>query len=225
MQKVDIGTDAIGLHVEHGTNPLTPHLTWFYCERAATKGSQTTVCDGYRVWEALSPATRELFTTDIAYSRNITEKTWRSLVSYVLNGSKPDDEIVVDDLVNLAKLFGETFQVRPNEDGSVHYDYRVPAAHPTLFGSRLAFANSILGPSFHYERPRITFADGTEFRADVIAEIESVTADLTDDIDWTDGDVAIIDNTRVMHGRRPVLDRDRNISVALGYVDTVPDLT
>ena len=27
VQKVDLGTDAVGLHVEHGTNPLTPDLT------------------------------------------------------------------------------------------------------------------------------------------------------------------------------------------------------
>ncbi|MBV8994306.1 MAG: TauD/TfdA family dioxygenase [Pseudonocardiales bacterium] len=222
VQKVDIGTGEIGLHVEHGTNPLTPHLTWFFCRRAARKGSQTTVCDGYRVWDALSVETRRLFrSNDIAYSRNIEEAKWRALASYLLGGAKRDDEITVDDIVELAKAFGDGFQVKPNDDGSIYYVYRVPAAHATLFGTRLAFANSILGPSYHYEKPRITFADGTLLPGDVIAEIDSVSSALIEEIDWQDGDIAIIDNTRVMHGRRAVLDPERReIFVALGYVDS-----
>jgi hypothetical protein len=222
VQKVDIGTGAIGPHVEHGTNPLTPHLTWFFCSRAARQGSQTTVCDGYRVWDALSPATQQLFLAqDISYSRNIDEPRWRALASYILGGAKPDDQITVDDIVELAAAFGDGFQVRPNDDGSIYYVYRVQAAHTTLLGTRLAFANSILGPSYHYEKPSITFADGTSIPGGVIAEIDSVIASLTEEIDWQDGDVAIIDNTRVMHGRRAVLDPERReIFVALGYVDS-----
>ncbi|MCZ7416881.1 MULTISPECIES: TauD/TfdA family dioxygenase [unclassified Streptomyces] len=222
VQKVDLGTDAVGLHVEHGTNPLTPDLTWFLCERAARVGSQTTVCDGYRVWEHLSEETRRLFLAqDVVYARNIGEETWRPLTASLLAGAKPDDEITVDDLVGLAALFGEDqLAVRANDDGSIHYVYRVAAAHPTLFGERLAFANSILGPSYHYEKPRIAFADGEEIPKEVIEEIERVTAELTEDLDWQDGDVAIVDNTRVMHGRRAIEDADRrNIYVALGYVD------
>ena len=128
-----------------------------------------------------------------------------------------------NDIVELAAAFGDGFQVRPNDDGSIYYIYRVPAAHTTLFGTRLSFANSILGPSYHYEKPSITFADGTSIPDDVIAEIDSVSAARTEDIDWCDGDVVIIDNTRVMHGRRAVLDPERReIFVALGYVDSVP---
>ncbi|MFG3284537.1 TauD/TfdA family dioxygenase [Streptomyces sp. NPDC048111] len=222
VQKVDLGTDAVGLHTEHGTNPLTPDLTWFMCESAARVGSQTTVCDGYAVWENLTERTRELFARqDILYSRNIAEQAWRALASNLLNGSKPDSEITVHDLIDLAKLFGEDkLQIRANDDGSIHYVYKVPAAHPTLFGERLAFANSILGPSYHYEKPRIAFADDTEIPAQALEDIEKVTASLTEDIDWQDGDVAIVDNTRVMHGRRAIEDADRRkIYVALGYVD------
>jgi alpha-ketoglutarate-dependent taurine dioxygenase len=222
VQKVDLGTDAVGLHVEHGTNPLTPDLTWFMCESAARSGSQTTVCDGYDVWDRLAPQTRALFEKqDILYARNISETAWRALASNLFNGSKPDSEITVDDLIGLAKLFGEDkLQITPHEDGSIHYVYKVPAAHSTLFGERVSFANSILGPSYHYEKPRIAFADDSDIPAEVLAEIENVTAELTENIEWEDGDVAIVDNTRVMHGRRAIEDADRRkIYVALGYVD------
>ncbi|MFJ5712435.1 MULTISPECIES: TauD/TfdA family dioxygenase [unclassified Streptomyces] len=222
VQKVDLGTDAVGLHTEHGTNPLTPDVTWFFCESAARAGSQTTVCDGYDVWDRLAPETRALFERqEILYSRNIAEHAWRALASSLLNGSKPDDEITVDDLIGLAALFGEDkLHIRANDDGSIHYVYKVAAAHPTLFGERLAFANSILGPSYHYEAPRIAFADDSEIPQEALADIEKVTAELTENIEWQDGDVAIVDNTRVMHGRRAIEDADRRkIFVALGYVD------
>src|SRR5262245_30814355 len=52
-QKVDAGLAEVGLHLENGNSPFMPDLTWFYCQRAASTGSQTTVCDGYRVWDAL----------------------------------------------------------------------------------------------------------------------------------------------------------------------------
>ncbi|WP_218614781.1 TauD/TfdA family dioxygenase, partial [Pseudonocardia sp. KRD291] len=60
-QKVDSGTEAIGLHLENGATPFVPDLVWFYSVKAAASGSQTTVCDGYRVWEALSGAAKDRF--------------------------------------------------------------------------------------------------------------------------------------------------------------------
>lgn len=221
VQQVDIGTDSIGLHVEHGTNPLAPDLSWFFCSSAARKGSQTTVCDGYRVWDALDSETRDLFRSqDLVYERNLEEQKWRSIASYVLDGAKPDEDITVDDLIELAAAFGDKFEVRPNSDGSIYYVYQVPAVHPTLFGERPAFANSILGPSFHYEKPHIGLADGSELSAEVVSEIEKVSTEFTDDIEWQSGDVAIVDNTRVMHGRRAIEDvAGREIFVALGYVE------
>jgi alpha-ketoglutarate-dependent taurine dioxygenase len=186
-QKVDAGFDEVGLHCENGNAPLLPHLTWFFCERAASTGSQTTVCDGHRVWDALPAAARDAFTAhDIVYTRR------------------------------MAMSEGTTFEAL--DDGAIVYSFRTPAAHATLWSDRPAFANSILGPSFNYERPRIGFDDGGEIPADILAEVEHVTAELTEDIDWIDGDIALIDNTRVMHGRRAIVDPDRTIYNALSYV-------
>lgn len=106
------------------------------------------------------------------------------------------------------------------EDGGVRYSFRTPAAGPTVFAARRSFANSILGPSFNYEKPKITFADGTELSARLLAEVESVTARLTENLDWQDGDAALIDNTRVMHGRRAITDPNRTIFNALSYIET-----
>ncbi|MET7669457.1 TauD/TfdA family dioxygenase [Micromonospora luteifusca] len=217
-QKVDAGEAAVGLHIENGNSPFAPDLTWFYCKRAAAAGSETTVCDGYRVWDAFGAETRKRFAAqDIAYSRRVEEHRWKAFVNHQLGGAKPVDEITVGDMRALVTGPGRTI-IEPLADGAIRYEFQVPAAHDTLFGTRLAFANSILGPSYNYEKPRITFADGSEFPPEVLDEVRERTAELTEDIAWQDGDVALIDNTRVMHGRREILDPARTIFNAQSYL-------
>ncbi|GHE57366.1 TauD/TfdA family dioxygenase [Streptomyces capitiformicae] len=217
-QLVDAGYDAVGLHLENGNSPFAPTLTWFFCEKAASSGSQTTVCDGYRVWDALSDEARGLFRQhEIVYSRRVEEARWKAFAAFHL-GTSDAASVTVEQLQELTSGPGETV-IEPLQDGAIHYAYRVPAAHETLFDTRPAFANSILGPSNHYEKPRITFADGRDIPVHILKEIESVTEELTEDLDWADGDVALIDNTRVMHGRRAITDPDRTIYNAQSDLD------
>lgn len=46
-----------------------------------------------------------------------------------------------------------------------------------------------------------------------------MTALVTENLDWQHGDAAVIDNTRVMHGRRAITDPDRTIYNALSYIE------
>jgi long-subunit acyl-CoA synthetase (AMP-forming)/alpha-ketoglutarate-dependent taurine dioxygenase len=219
-QKVDAGFQPVGLHLENGNSPFRPDLTWFFCQKAAREGSQTTVCDGYRVWDGLSAESRKAWTVqEIVYARNVGERAWKGLALHLLNKSKSYDEVTLDDLRAFLKEPDRT-QVRENGDGSVHYAHREPAVRvPTMFGTAPAWANSIFGPSYNYEQPTITYADGSQIPADAVNEAEKVTDAVTENIDWQDGDVALIDNTRVMHGRRAILDPDRTIFNAQSYID------
>ena len=217
-QKVDAGTDAVGLHIENGNSPFQPHLCWFFCEKAATAGSQTTVCDGYAVWDALSEQARQAFAAQcIVYSRNVEEAKWKRFAQHLMGHSKALEDITLQDLIAQIEDPDHT-SITANADGSVHYVYRVAAAHPTIFGQRLAFANSILGPSYNYEKPLITFEDGSALSPALLDEIAQVTEAHTRNIEWQAGDIALIDNTRVMHGRRAILDPDRVVYNALSYV-------
>lgn len=49
----------------------------------------------------------------------------------------------------------------------------------------------------------ITFGDGTPMNIDTVLAICDIADDLACDIPWQDGDVALSDNYRVIHGRRP----------------------
>lgn len=214
-QKVDAGFDAVGLHCENANSPFVPQLCWFYCAKAARVGSQTTVCDGQRVWDALSPATQQAFLQrDIVYSRRVEAAQWKRFAFHRLEGRKPMAQITLDDVLD-AGLDPLRTRVTLEPDGAIRYAHRVAGAHATLFGARLAFANSILGPSFNYEKPTITFDDGQPIAAAVLAEIANVSAACTENIDWQHGDLLLIDNTRVMHGRRAIVDPERSIFNAL----------
>lgn len=216
-QKVDAGVEALGLHIENGNSPFVPTLTWFLCEKAARSGSQTTVCDGYTVWEKFSPQARSAFKEqDIVFTRRVSEPMWKAFTQYQLAEAKDVDDITTDDVRSLATGPGHT-AFRLDEDGYLTYAYRTPAVHPTLFGRRQSFANSILGPSYNYEPPKITFADGSDLPEWLWDEVRDVTESVTQEINWVDGDVVLVDNTRAMHGRRAVEDTDRSIYNSQSY--------
>jgi alpha-ketoglutarate-dependent taurine dioxygenase len=218
-QKVDAGADAMGLHLENGNSPFRPELVWFYCERAARHGSQTTVCDGCRVWQRMTDFGREQFyDNELLYRRRVDEQKWKLFVHHQTGGSIPIEQIRIADLLALVNADGAT-TIEEVENGAIVYSFRTPAVQQTLFKAGLAWANSIFGPSYNYEAPRITFANGDEIPSALLEEMRTLTADLTEDIEWRSGDVALIDNTRVMHGRRAIIDPGRLIFNALSYVD------
>jgi Taurine catabolism dioxygenase TauD, TfdA family len=216
-QKVDAGYEAIGLHCENGNSPFSPELCWFYCAKAPSVRSQTTVCDGVRVWNKLGSDTRRAFIEqDIVYSRRVEEAKWKRFVFHNLHEQKRLDDVSIDDVIALAGD-AEHARITPGADGSIHYSFRTAAAHATLFSTQIAFANSILGPSYHYEAPVTTFANGAPLTTSMPTEIAELSESVTDEIDWQSGDVVLIDNTRVMHGRRRIEDPDREIYNALSY--------
>jgi alpha-ketoglutarate-dependent taurine dioxygenase len=216
-QKVDSGHDPIGLHIENGATPFAPELLWFHCVKAAKSGSQTTVCDGYRVWEGLSETAREVFTAQpISYARSVPARLWQRLAAVMAGDGRAPEDCTVEDLYALANE-GADVDFKQDPDGTLHYRYRVFAAHPTKWSDRIAWANSLLGPSYNYEAPVIEFADGTPLAEEIVAEYVEVTAALTEDIAWVDGDTVLIDNSRVMHGRRAITDPDRTILNAQSY--------
>jgi alpha-ketoglutarate-dependent taurine dioxygenase len=214
VQKVDAGFDAIGLHCENAVAPAPPEYVWFFCERAARSGSQTTVCDGVRVWEQLSDETRGLFSgRRIKYARTFQPAAWKRWVAVEHPKVKSEDEVTEQHLMELVSRF-EGQKVQPLGDGRVYTEFCVPAIHKTA-GGKSAFANSLLGPSYNYEAPRITTDDDREIPESVWADVRRVTEACTENVEWRDRDVVLIDNLRVMHGRRRIEDPDRLLFAAL----------
>jgi len=223
-QKVDAGFDKVGLHCENGNSPFWPDLCWFYCQQAPIQGSQTTVCDGKLVYQHLSSDIRDAFSSqDIVYTRRVDEHKWKTYAFHALGsqGNAPGsiDETTLEHLLSLTSG-SESTRITLEDDGAIYYSFQTPA----IRGSRLNpeerhnFANSIFGPSNHYEKPVITFVNGENIPLHLLEEVDSVCDRFTFDIGWQSGDIVLIDNKRVMHGRRRIEDKSRTIFNALSYL-------
>jgi alpha-ketoglutarate-dependent taurine dioxygenase len=96
---------------------------------------------------------------------------------------------------------------------SLHIEFEHPCIERSWIANRDVFANYLLF------RPDTTVVCERELPAHWRAEVSALADDLTVDIRWSAGDVAIVDNTRWLHGRRAFsADSDRVILVRMGHV-------
>lgn len=215
-QKVDAGFDAVGMHVEHGNNPFQPDICWFYCEKAASEGSQTTVCDGYTVWDQMPENMKADFgSKNIKYCRYIEGVKWKTLTKNLNPAIANLEDVTVDDFRSLITHPG--FRVELQQDDSIYYEFETSAIKADNPQGRHSFANSILGPSYNYQAPVIKFADDSPIDTDAQQLLEKLFEESTTDIDWQSGDVLVIDNIHMMHGRRAILDKDRRLFNAMSF--------
>ncbi|MBU2711957.1 TauD/TfdA family dioxygenase [Zooshikella harenae] len=214
--EIQAGDVEMGLHMENGNLPFSPELQWFYCGKAAKEGSETTFCDGLTVWQKLSPMTQKKFLNKkVKYSRDIP---WDNVKRYLsLELQQPVDRITDEHLeyVN-AIITGQTY-TRINDE-SIHSEYVVSAVIDNVFNTGPCFCNSLMSPSVNYRPPKMTWEDDTEISEFVWTEIKDICEEYTRDHKWQDNDVIIVDNTRVMHGRRKVLDPLRKMFGAQSYL-------
>jgi len=101
-------------------------------------------------------------------------------------------------------------------DGGITYRLTVLPVRPSALSGGEGFANAVLGPSHNYAAPRYRFEDGEEISQPEIEALRDLAETCTHALNWQDGDVAVLDNTRVMHGRREIIDTNRQLFIGMG---------
>lgn len=214
-QKVDAGLGPIGLHIENGNTPVCPDVVAFYSARAAFEGSQTTVCDGRDVWAAMDSGQQKRWSQPMKVSRRLPEQLWKR---YLANEhpaiSSPDEVKQVHILQFKAAIPNQGFDL--HDDGSLTYHLTLQPVRGSSLSGGIGFANAVLGPSHNYEKPTYKFADGSLVTDAEIEELREIAEECTTEINWQDGDVAVLDNTRIMHGRRAIKDANRQLFIGMG---------
>jgi len=219
-QTVNAGEDPIGLHIENGNTPFPPKYVGFYSAKSAKSGSQTTICDGRMLFNNMPEQLQQKWQQRVTVSRQLPAHLWRKYVVAQHPNVNSDSEVN-------EKHLADFIAVNPNQrgtinsDGSLDYELDI---EPCLVDERaeqlseIAFANAILGPSFNYEKPSYTFVDGGKVTDLMIKQTENLAEKYTHEINWQNGDVVLIDNTRVMHGRRAIHGElaDRQLFIAMG---------
>lgn len=216
-QLVDSGYDEIPLHCENGLTPFLPDALLFFCEIPASSGSATTYCDGQLVWNELSEKARNYFKSHQFYfNRTIPKKLFEK---YVANEYQIQDlsSITPEFYNQIIKAFPQhQLEIQPN--GDLIANLNIALVHKTKFSNDLAFANSLIGPSYNYQKPVIHDENGEEIPQEFYDEFKMVSDRLTADILWNKNDMVLIDNTRFMHGRRKIEDKNRRLYAGMGYL-------
>jgi len=216
-QKVDAGLGPIGLHIENGNTPICPDIVAFFCTKAAFEGSQTTICDGRRVLEAFGDDLKARWSQTMTVKRTLPEVLWKRYLTNEHPALSDPSEITMEHILQFkAAVPNQDFTL--NDDGSLEYRITLAPVRPSALSNGLAFANAILGPSHNYEKPQYTLEDGSVVTDAEIEALRDIAETCTVEINWQDGDIAVIDNTRVMHGRRTIKDQDRQLFIGMGRV-------
>ena len=189
ISTVDLGFHEMPLHSEASYSPSWPEILWFVCLAPSIKGGQTTICDGIKLWENLSAETKNFFLSHpIKFELEfpvLQIKEGRGKRNWMLN-------------------------VLGSYNGEIDWDkgiFSVNQVRSAVTESRildkLAFSNHLM--IIFSNEPQIKkyyINNGEPIPKEYKKEIKTKSEDLTYEIQWKVGDLAMVDNRRFMHGRR-----------------------
>ncbi len=204
---------TISMHNELSYAHNWPARLMFCCVLAAETGGATPVVDAARWLESLDDAVRERFTDGVRYTQNLhgghgLGKSWQDTF-------ETTDRDRVDEFLATSQAVGEW-----RRDGSLRVTLHRPATtqhprtgtevwfnqsdqwHPAALGDETAAELARLLPPEQLPQS-VTFADGSPIPPEDVLQIRDRGLDCAVDVDWQPGDVLLIDNVLVGHGRRP----------------------
>lgn len=213
----------IYLHHEMAQTPISPSKLFFFCKTAADKGGATPLCRSDMLFTALQEKMPDLaqefiskglkYTTHMPAENDANSgqgRSWKSTLSV---------ESVAQAEHKLAEL-GYSWDWQ--QDGSLKATTPVLPAVIQMGENRQVFYNQLIAAYMGWEGVRenpskaITFGDDSAIPAEGLELINSLSSKFTFDLEWQDGDVALVDNYLTMHGRRSYSgDRKRQVLVAL----------
>ena len=200
---------TIFLHHEMAQTPFYPSKLIFFCQVAAEKGGATPVCRSDILWERLKAEhtkfavdceTKGLRYTNVMPGEADTAsgmgRSWQSTLS-VENREAAEARLAG---------FGYTWGWQTNGDLSVTTPV-LPAVR-RLANGRTSFFNQLIAAFKGWKDTRndpsraIRFGDGSPLNPADVAAASGIADELTFDIPWQPGDIALVDNYVAMHGRR-----------------------
>jgi len=202
-------TFGLPLHGEMYYIDHRPVMLWFYCERPADSDGETTVCDGSRVYEALSASTKELFAKKrLKYMRTYLSGEWQ--------------HIYQTDKIEEAERFCVDNGLRVNIDRAsmtLNTEYVIAAVNKSRWGDRTAYINNLLPVLWQESMGRKTsivrFEDGSTIPQSVVDEVAAIQERFIFPVPWQKKDFVMVDNTRVAHGRRAFQDEERSVHLRM----------
>lgn len=201
---------SIFLHHEMAQTPIYPSKLFFYCNIAAEEGGATPLCRSDILLNNLAEAEPQLvkafadkgvrYTNVMPAADDPGSGQGRSWQSTLNAKNKAAAEKRLDAL---------GYDWEWQNDGTLRVTSPRLDAVRTLPDGRKVFFNQLIAAYRGWADKRndpsksICFGDGSPIEAENMARAIQLADKLSYDLQWQDGDVALVDNFLVMHGRRP----------------------
>ena len=220
LHNVDPGKMEMPLHSEASYSPSWPEIVWFYCRLAPKKSGQTTVCDGRLIYKNLSQKTKNFFLSNqIVYKLKIPYERKK-------NNQSDSEEIKLKPWYIENPGVTDCFIDFKNKE--IHLKQKRYAVVETRKSNKVSFSNHL---QIILDRdPQVlgwSLEDGSKIPDDIMSEVKKVSDRLTININWNDNELCMIDNKRMMHGRRAILENEKrdilniqSLRASFGYGST-----
>ncbi len=199
---------AIYLHHEMAQTPVYPARLFFFCEQPAETGGATPICRSDVLWERLRercPAfARDSETKGLRYSHvmpgadDAASGMGRGWQSTLRAATRDEAEGRLRELGYSWEWLPDGLRVTTPVLPAVR---RLPDGRTTFFNQLIAAARGWKDSRNDPSRA-ITFGDGTPLDRSAVLAAAELADELSFDIPWRRGDVALVDNFVAMHGRR-----------------------
>lgn len=202
----------IPLHNEQAYTREWPLKIWFHCALAAAEGGATPLCDSRAVYRSIPARLRERFEAkQIMYVRNYgngLDLPWQEVFA-------TEDRAEVE---RFCRRAGITWEWKEDGELRTRQVCQATATHPRTgdrvwFNQAHLFHVSNLEPATREgllavleedELPRNAYyGDGAPIEDEVLAEVRDVYRAHALEFAWQAGDVVLVDNMLVAHGRAP----------------------
>jgi len=202
-------TVTIFLHHEMAQTPIYPSKLFFFCEQPAESGGATPLCRSDVLWERLRAAcpafARDCASKGLKYSLVMPPqndpasgmgRSWQSTLRASTVAAAEE------------RLAALGYSWAWLDDGSLRATSPVLPAVRALGDGRTSFFNQLIAAFQGWKDERndaskaITFGDGTPLDREAVNVATRLGEELSFDVPWQRGDVALVDNYVTMHGRR-----------------------
>jgi NRPS condensation-like uncharacterized protein/alpha-ketoglutarate-dependent taurine dioxygenase len=215
---------AILFHNESSHLNKWPLRIWFYCVKASAVGGETPLVDCRKLYRLIAPEIISRFEyKQILYVRNFIEGLDVSWESFFKTSDRQEVE-------RRCRASGIQWQWRPNNTLAISHLRPAVSSHVKT-GEKVFFnqmqlhhpcclepevRESLLSIYGKKGLPRnVYYGDGTEIDDAVIEEISRAYEECAISNRWEEGDVLMVDNMLVAHGRKQYRG-ERKIVVAMG---------